>query len=106
MKKYPNKIVLPHDQIVKICNIMRDTFAENCDENVITLTSILQAKLTTISDRFINENAFYDTLDNYIDLRETYQTLTYHHELYRKGKTRKKMFLRVCGSMYFEAEED
>lgn len=50
-------------------------------------------------DNITTDEDFYDTLDAYKDLQETYQTLVYHHELYKKGKTPLDAFIGVCDGL-------
>lgn len=49
--------------------------------------------------RIVTDEDFYDTLDAYKELQETYQTLVYHHELYKKGKTPLDAFIGVCDGL-------
>lgn len=67
-----------------------DTFKRNCFR--YALNEMGYRKIFTDED-------FYDTLDAYKDLQETYQTLVYHHESYKKGKTPLDAFIGVCDGL-------
>lgn len=99
MKKYPNKKYMSHDEIVKMQLSINKIYSDNCDLQVWEINEKLCDALFGG-----NYDAYCDTVDGYKDLRETVTTLNYHHKLYKQGTTRKDMFLRVCGSMYFDGK--
>lgn len=101
MKNYIN---LTPAQRNKAINIIRSFFYQYMDDNVVDITERLMNEFV---DTFGgNEDMFYNTFDKYKDLREVYQMLSYHHNLYKQGVTRKDMFSRLCGSYYFDGGID
>lgn len=67
-----------------------DTFKRNCFRYALNEMGYR---------RIFTDEDFYDTLDAYKELQETYQTLVYHHELYKKGKTPLDAFIGVCDGL-------
>lgn len=67
-----------------------DTFKRNCFRDTLLIMGY---------HRIFTDEDFYDTLDAYKELQETYQTLVYHHELYKKGKTPLDAFIGVCDGL-------
>lgn len=87
---------------------MQKYFKVLCTEDVIRITDAYRLYCfgDTLADmgydNIVTDEDFYDTLGAYQDLQETYQTLVYHHELYKKGKTPLSAFLGVCDGLSVE----
>lgn len=98
------EIKLQGNQIKRAECLMRKVFAEHTDKDVNTVTDIYVLQLLnylgyTITDDELNDELIYQVLDIIgarKQTRETYQTLTYHFNLYKKGVTNLRCFLRVC----------
>lgn len=98
------KIKLAKDEIKRFNKDLQHCFKAHYDWDVLEITD-------DIYDHFINDlrmwgyhwcasvEDFYDTIDAYKELQETYQTLVYHHELYKKGKTPLDAFIGVCDGL-------
>ena len=99
------KPILKSSGIAAMNKLMIRIFAKNCDNDVITITDIYIIQLLNylgyrITDDELNDYYLelgYWYIDRYKVLRETYQMLCYHYNLYIKGSTTRRMFLRVCG---------
>lgn len=97
-------IKLKGNQIKRAECLMRKVFAEHTDKDVNTITDIYIVQLLNylgyeITDDELTNDLIYSVLDIIgarKQTRETYQTLTYHFNLYKKGVTNLKCFLRVC----------
>lgn len=92
------KIKLTRSEIKKLTYCIPDSFKRNYDKDIIYITDYLYSYFFSYFAPVSIED-FYDTLDAYKDLQETYQTLVYHHELYKKGKTPLDAFIGVCDGL-------
>lgn len=99
------KIKLTHSTILKMRNQFSADFKYYPRTDIIALTdnvlfpSFKKVIYETGNTQPLTMEDFYSTLDAYKDLQETYQTLVYHQELYRKGKTPLDAFIGVCDGL-------
>lgn len=91
MHRYEYKKLKNNEEVKATARMIRKTFARYYNEDIICITDNIQYNMG-IDDVDI----FYNTFDKYKDIRNTYNELKYHHYLYKKGTTRKDMFLAVC----------
>lgn len=69
---------------------MCQLFSDFADENVYSITD-------RINLVFINVfNMSIDEIDTIPFMKQSYQTLAYHHSLYKKGSTTIKWFRNIC----------
>lgn len=98
------KIQLTKNVVKRLLVEMKSCFKMHPTWDVLEITDdFLDCFLCRVHEtgyiQIITIDDFYDTLDAYKDLQETYQTLVYHHELYRKGKTPLDAFIGVCDGL-------
>lgn len=99
------KIKLTHNTITKLCNQFSADFRYYPRTDTISLTdnvlfpSFKKVICETGNTQPLTMDDFYDTMDGYKDLQETYQTLVFHQELYKKGKTPLDAFVGVCDGL-------
>lgn len=77
----------------EIVRTMATMFYEYCDEPITTITDKLL---------LIMVNAFecdLDYMDTHASVKDAYQTLAYHHCIYKAGKSRKAWFRQICSDM-------
>ena len=77
-------------QTKEIIALMCTMFEEYCDSSVLVITDKLVVALINIYGYDLDE------LDRRKPVKEVYQTLAYHHNLYRSGKSRKEWFISIC----------
>lgn len=92
-------INLTTSEVNRATYIVRDVFKKECDKDVIAITDIIQNRLcNAFGEELREEDNFYRVMDRYMALSECYTILAFNLELYRKGKTRKEWFYRICDS--------
>lgn len=77
-------------QIAEIRRMICTMFEEYANDSVVVITDKINIALVNIYGLTL------DYLDKSKQLRGVYQTLSYHHSIYRKGQSRKEWFITIC----------